>query len=97
MLHSIVLYTCLATCACDDRFVWQIDNECTKAERWLKESSQLQESLPKNVDPVVWSHEIKKKEEELDMYLTFLISQPVLDILSSFSKHVWCSLPDYLI
>ncbi|KAM0927731.1 hypothetical protein ACQ4PT_002683 [Festuca glaucescens] len=43
-----------------------IDDECTKAELWLRESSQLQESLPKNVDPVVWSHEIKKKEEELD-------------------------------
>ncbi|XP_047072727.1 heat shock 70 kDa protein 16-like [Lolium rigidum] len=43
-----------------------IDDECTKAELWLRESSQLQGSLPKNVDPVVWSHEIKKKEEELD-------------------------------
>ncbi|KAK1612282.1 hypothetical protein QYE76_035955 [Lolium multiflorum] len=43
-----------------------IDDECTKAELWLSESSQLQESLPKNVDPVVWSHEIKKKQQELD-------------------------------
>ncbi|KAM0901558.1 hypothetical protein ACQ4PT_019904 [Festuca glaucescens] len=52
--------------ASDDLFVCRIDDECTKAELWLSESSQLQESLPKNVDPVVWSHEIKKKQQELD-------------------------------
>uniref|UniRef100_A0ACD5ZC60 Uncharacterized protein n=2 Tax=Avena sativa TaxID=4498 RepID=A0ACD5ZC60_AVESA len=51
-----------------------IDNECTKAELWLRESSQLQESLPKNVDPVVWSHEIKKKEEELDMSCSNIVT-----------------------
>uniref|UniRef100_A0A0E0E5D2 Heat shock 70 kDa protein 16 n=1 Tax=Oryza meridionalis TaxID=40149 RepID=A0A0E0E5D2_9ORYZ len=45
-----------------------VDNECTKAEQWLRERSQLQESLPKNVDPALWSHEIKKKEHELDMF-----------------------------
>ncbi|KAG8074886.1 hypothetical protein GUJ93_ZPchr0006g45981 [Zizania palustris] len=45
-----------------------VDSECTKAEQWLRERLQLQESLPKNVDPVLWSHEIKKKEEELDMF-----------------------------
>lgn len=45
----------------------QVDSECTKAEQWLRERSQLQESLPKNVDPALWSHEIKKKEHELDM------------------------------
>ncbi|CAM0909445.1 unnamed protein product [Alopecurus aequalis] len=51
-----------------------IDNECTKAEAWLRESSQLQESLPKNVDPVVWSHEIKKMEEELDMSCSNIVT-----------------------
>ncbi|VAI91901.1 unnamed protein product [Triticum turgidum subsp. durum] len=51
-----------------------IDNECTKVEQWLRESSQLQESLPKNVDPVVWSHEIKKKEEELDMSCSKIVT-----------------------
>uniref|UniRef100_A0A0E0LEQ3 Heat shock 70 kDa protein 16 n=1 Tax=Oryza punctata TaxID=4537 RepID=A0A0E0LEQ3_ORYPU len=45
-----------------------VDSECTKAEQWLRERSQLQESLPKNVDPAFWSHEIKKKEHELDMF-----------------------------
>ncbi|KAJ1260430.1 hypothetical protein BS78_10G231600 [Paspalum vaginatum] len=45
-----------------------VDNECSKAEQWLREASQLQESLPKNVDPVLWSHEIKSKEQELDMF-----------------------------
>ncbi|TVU08560.1 hypothetical protein EJB05_41969 [Eragrostis curvula] len=45
-----------------------VDNECTKAEQWLREALQLQESLPKNVDPVIWSHEIRNKEEELNMF-----------------------------
>ena len=70
----------VATCASDDGFACQIDNECTKAEVWLRESLQLQESLPKNVDPVVWSHEIKKREDELDMYFTFLLLKPNFDI-----------------
>ncbi|KAL5548354.1 hypothetical protein UlMin_003585 [Ulmus minor] len=43
-----------------------IDTECTKAEQWLIERSQQQESLPKNIDPMLWSSEIKKKAEELD-------------------------------
>ncbi|XP_040381327.1 heat shock 70 kDa protein 16 isoform X2 [Oryza brachyantha] len=44
-----------------------VESECTKAEQWLREMSQLQETLPKNVDPVICSHEIKKKEQELNM------------------------------
>uniref|UniRef100_A0A0A9F874 Heat shock 70 kDa protein 16 n=1 Tax=Arundo donax TaxID=35708 RepID=A0A0A9F874_ARUDO len=44
-----------------------VDNECTKAEQWLREGLQLQESLPKNVGPVLWSCEIKRKQEELDI------------------------------
>ncbi|GJM97671.1 hypothetical protein PR202_ga14613 [Eleusine coracana subsp. coracana] len=51
-----------------------VDNECTKAEQWLREGLQLQESLPKNVDPVIWCHEIKKKEEELDMFCRSIAS-----------------------
>jgi hypothetical protein len=81
--------------ASDDLFVCQIDDECTKAELWLRESSQLQGSLPKNVDPVVWSHEIKKKQQELDRYLTFLILKPKFGILSSF-KMVNGPIPDYV-
>ncbi|KAL5972657.1 hypothetical protein ACLOJK_039462 [Asimina triloba] len=42
-------------------------NECNKAEQWLCEKIQLQESLPKNVDPVLSSDEIKKQAETLDI------------------------------
>ncbi|KAJ3679385.1 hypothetical protein LUZ60_017396 [Juncus effusus] len=42
-------------------------NECNKAEKWLREKSQHQKSLPRNVDPVLWSHEIVKKIEELEL------------------------------
>uniref|UniRef100_A0A0D9WTA4 Heat shock 70 kDa protein 16 n=1 Tax=Leersia perrieri TaxID=77586 RepID=A0A0D9WTA4_9ORYZ len=45
-----------------------VESECTKAEQWLRERSQFQESLPKNVDPVLWSHEINKTLEELDIF-----------------------------
>jgi len=48
-----------------------VDNECNKSEQWLREGLQLQESLPKNVDPVLWSYQIKRREEELDMYVSF--------------------------
>ena len=41
---------------------YAVERECTKAEQWLWERSQLQESLPKNVDPALWSHEINKKK-----------------------------------
>jgi hypothetical protein len=51
---------------------YQVDSECNKVEQWLRGVSQLQESLPKNVDPVVWSYQIKEQEQELDMYVSFL-------------------------
>ncbi|XP_039139577.1 heat shock 70 kDa protein 16-like isoform X1 [Dioscorea cayenensis subsp. rotundata] len=41
-------------------------NECNKAEQWLRDKSQLQDSLPKNSDPVLWSHEINKMTASLD-------------------------------
>ncbi|XP_068668992.1 heat shock 70 kDa protein 16-like [Aristolochia californica] len=41
-------------------------NECNKAEQWLREKMQLQDSLPKNCDPVLWSSEIKRMMEVLD-------------------------------
>ncbi|KAF6168062.1 hypothetical protein GIB67_011447 [Kingdonia uniflora] len=49
-----------------------IINECTKAEQWLREISQQQDSLPKNTDPILWSSEIKKKTEALDMYYSHI-------------------------
>ncbi|XP_014522749.1 heat shock 70 kDa protein 16 [Vigna radiata var. radiata] len=44
-----------------------IINECNKAEQWLKEKIQQQESSPKNTDPIVWSSEIKSKTEEFNL------------------------------
>ncbi|XP_034927953.1 heat shock 70 kDa protein 16 [Populus alba] len=41
-------------------------DECNKAEKWLQEKTQEQDSLPKNVDPVLWSCEIKRKAEGFD-------------------------------
>lgn len=41
-------------------------NECNKDEQWLRDK-ELLESIPKNADPVVWSSEIKRRMEALDM------------------------------
>ncbi|KAJ6401905.1 hypothetical protein OIU84_014061 [Salix udensis] len=41
-------------------------DECNKAEKWLQEKIQQQDSLPKNVDPVLWSSEIRRKAEGFD-------------------------------
>nr|GMD08963.1 heat shock 70 kDa protein 16 [Ipomoea batatas] len=41
-------------------------NECDKAELWIRDKSQQQDSLPKNADPILWSSEIKKKADILD-------------------------------
>ncbi|KAA8520059.1 hypothetical protein F0562_014315 [Nyssa sinensis] len=41
-------------------------NECNKAEQWLRERTQQQDSLPKNADPILWSSEIKRKAEALN-------------------------------
>uniref|UniRef100_A0A5B6ZSD4 Putative heat shock protein 16 n=1 Tax=Davidia involucrata TaxID=16924 RepID=A0A5B6ZSD4_DAVIN len=41
-------------------------NECNKAEQWLRDKTQQQDSLPKNVDPILWSSEIKRKSEALN-------------------------------
>lgn len=45
----------------------QIINECNKAEQWLREKMQQQDSLPKSSDPVFWSSDIKSKAEELNV------------------------------
>ncbi|XP_039139583.1 heat shock 70 kDa protein 16-like [Dioscorea cayenensis subsp. rotundata] len=41
-------------------------NECDKAEQWLRDKIQLQDSLPMSRDPVLWSHEIKERTASLD-------------------------------
>ncbi|KAL2322644.1 hypothetical protein Fmac_027023 [Flemingia macrophylla] len=43
-----------------------IYNECDKVEQWLREKIQLQESFPKNTDPILWSSDIKSKTEDLN-------------------------------
>lgn len=42
-------------------------DECNNAEQWLMDGSQLQDELPKHADPILWSHEIVKTAETLDM------------------------------
>ncbi|KAL1834329.1 hypothetical protein ACET3Z_003980 [Daucus carota] len=40
--------------------------ECNKARLWLLDRKQQQDLMPTNVDPVLWSSEIKKKTDTLD-------------------------------
>ncbi|KAI3948835.1 hypothetical protein MKX01_022249 [Papaver californicum] len=51
-------------------------NECNKAEKWLRDKTQQQDSLPKNTDPLLWSNEIKAKAEALDMTCKHILSSP---------------------
>ncbi|KAK3039712.1 hypothetical protein RJ639_027053, partial [Escallonia herrerae] len=46
--------------------------ECHKAEEWLREKTQQQDALPKNTDPLLWSSEIKEKEDILDAYVSHI-------------------------
>ncbi|MBA0778967.1 hypothetical protein Gotri_003252 [Gossypium trilobum] len=50
-----------------------VTDECNKAERWLQEKSQQQDSLAKDVDPMVWSCEIKRKAEALEATCKYMI------------------------
>lgn len=40
--------------------------ECTKYDRWLQEKIQVQDSQPKNIDPVIWSSDIEEKAKALE-------------------------------
>ncbi|KAL8223659.1 hypothetical protein R6Q57_019134 [Mikania cordata] len=51
-------------------------NECSEIENWLREKKQLQDSLPKHVDPVLLSSDIKKKIETLDRVCRQIMSKP---------------------
>ncbi|MFS7980794.1 putative Heat shock protein 70 family [Helianthus anomalus] len=44
-------------------------NECSEAETWLRESQQLQDTLPKHAEPVLLSSDIRKKAETIDRYI----------------------------
>lgn len=53
--------------------IFQVIDECNKAENWLQEKTQQQDLLPKNVDPVLWSCEIKRKAEGFDAYCSHIL------------------------
>ncbi|WJX37720.1 hypothetical protein P8452_25458 [Trifolium repens] len=40
-------------------------NDCNNVEQWLKEKVQQQNSYPKNIDPILWSSDIKGASEHL--------------------------------
>ncbi|KAI3819770.1 hypothetical protein L1987_13619 [Smallanthus sonchifolius] len=50
--------------------------ECSEAENWLREAKQLQDSLPKHVDPVFLSSDIRKKAETLDRVCRPIMTKP---------------------
>ncbi|KAK1416833.1 hypothetical protein QVD17_25950 [Tagetes erecta] len=51
-------------------------NECSEVENWLRESKQLQDTLPKHVEPVLLSSDIRKKAETLDRICRPIMSKP---------------------
>ncbi|KAK8931425.1 Heat shock 70 kDa protein 16 [Platanthera zijinensis] len=53
-----------------------VTHECNNAEQWLMDRSQLQDGLPKNADPILWSHEIIKTAEALDMTCRNILRKP---------------------
>ncbi|KAL5077508.1 hypothetical protein RYX36_016492 [Vicia faba] len=44
-----------------------IINESKRAEQWLIEKVQQQDSYPKNLDPILWSSDIKRVKEHLNL------------------------------
>ncbi|XP_074270106.1 heat shock 70 kDa protein 16-like [Silene latifolia] len=48
-------------------------NECAASEQWLQEKTQLQDSLPKNEEPVLWSYDIEREAEDLQMRLNQIL------------------------
>ncbi|KAF5788116.1 putative Heat shock protein 70 family [Helianthus annuus] len=51
-------------------------NECLEAETWLRESQQLQDTLPKHAEPVLLSSDIRKKAETIDRVCRPIMSKP---------------------
>jgi heat shock protein 4 len=51
--------------------LFQLINDCNNIEQWLKEKVQQQESYPKNIDPILWSSNIKEASEHLRKYDAF--------------------------
>lgn len=82
-------------------FLFQIINQCNKAEKWLREKMQQQDTLPKSSDPVFWSSEIESKTENLKLYdftlLFFLFQKCIIvgyndnSIGSELHTCCWCN------
>ncbi|XP_071686009.1 heat shock 70 kDa protein 15-like [Rutidosis leptorrhynchoides] len=51
-------------------------NECSDAENWLREKTQLQDSLPKHADPVLLLSDIRKKAEAIDRVCRPIMTKP---------------------
>ncbi|KAK7276824.1 hypothetical protein RIF29_17970 [Crotalaria pallida] len=68
----------------------QIINECNKAEQWLREKMQQQDSLPKCSDPVFWSSDIKSKTEEFNLVCQRILGSkgsPISEDTQNTSNH----------
>ncbi|TKY64506.1 Heat shock 70 kDa protein 14 [Spatholobus suberectus] len=51
-------------------------NECDEAENWFREKHQQQKSLPKYVNPVLLSAEIRRKAEAVDRFCKPIMIKP---------------------
>ncbi|XP_061342267.1 heat shock 70 kDa protein 16-like [Gastrolobium bilobum] len=64
-----------------------IINECNKAEQWLREKMQQQDTLPKSSDPVFWSSDIKSKAEDLNSVCLRILGSKGSPIPEDKSEH----------
>ncbi|XP_031282802.1 heat shock 70 kDa protein 16 isoform X2 [Pistacia vera] len=48
-------------------------DECNKSEQWLQEKTRHQDLLPKDADPILWSSEIMRKSEALDLTCKYMM------------------------
>ncbi|XP_020226409.1 heat shock 70 kDa protein 14 [Cajanus cajan] len=54
----------------------KVINECAEAEKWFREKQQQQSSLPKHVNPVLLSAEIRRKAEAVDRFCKPIMTKP---------------------
>ncbi|GKE79708.1 heat shock 70 kDa protein 15-like protein [Tanacetum coccineum] len=55
---------------------FQVLNECSEAENWLTKTQQVQDALPKHVEPDLLSADIRKKAEVIDRVCIPILSKP---------------------
>lgn len=85
LLNNIIEYR-MAAGSCSPSEKEAVNSECKKAEQWIRERSQQQDTLPKHADPVLWSGEIKRKTEALDA-----MCKHIMRSKSSFTKPEDCA------